>query len=324
MREWLDAHHPLGIVTLVSAAAMLIGTVVRFVTLRRADPQQRRQRLDSLRTWWILTGLLLAAVWLGPTAIALFLAAASALALDEFLKLTMPEFSSRARRSWVAWVVGVTYGLVAFLPAVDFRGIVPLAVGASLVVPHLISDSPRRYLDHVGHALWGAMVLVWGTAHAAWLVTHDVPAGDLQSRIGWFLILVLLTEGSDIAQALFGRAFQGRKILPHISPNKTLQGFMAGLIVTPLLAGLLQAALRLPPLASNPAESMLSLPTAMAGGAIIAICGFVGDLNISCIKRDAGAKDGSQLLPGMGGMVDRIDSLSFTAPVFLLWLTVVS
>lgn len=320
IQDWLRDHHPLGVVTLTALGAMLIGSAIRIVSLRSATPERRTQRLASLRTWWILIGLVLFAAWVGPTAITLLLAIASSLALDEFLKLTMPEFSVRVRRSWIALIVGTTYGLIALAPAIDFRAIVPLVIVASLVVPHLISDSPRRYLDHVGHALWGAIVLAWGVAHAAWLVARDVPASDPETRIGWFLTLVLLTEANDIAQAIVGRALGRHKILPTVSPHKTWEGLCGGLLITTLLAGALQFALQLAPLSSLGTASTVSPWLAMLGGLIIAGCGFIGDLNISCIKRDVGVKDGSELLPGMGGMVDRIDSLSFTAPVFLLWL----
>jgi len=324
MSQWLSELGPIVPITFGVVASMTLGTVVRLATLGSLEPPKRRDRLASLRTWWLIVLTIVAAAWIGPLAIGIVLAIAAAVALDEFLKLTMPEFRPRIRRGWIAWVIAVTFGPACLVPSSDFRAVAPLLIVASLVVPHLLSDSPQRYLDHVGHAMWGAIVLAWGIAHAAWLTTRPLPADDVATRIAWFLVLILLTEGNDIFQALVGRSIGRHKILPRVSPHKTWEGFLGGLVLTTLVAGAMQFGLRLEPLADLERSAPVPISTAMLLGAMIAVSGFVGDLNISCVKRDVGVKDGSDLLPGIGGMVDRVDSLSFTAPVFLLGLSLLT
>jgi phosphatidate cytidylyltransferase len=122
---------------------------------------------------------------------------------------------------------------------------------------------------------------------------------------GWFLFLMRLTEFDDIAQALVGRSIGRRKIAPVVSPHKTWAGFVGGVLLTSLLAGLLGRWL-------TPWQPTV----AMLAGLLISLAGFLGDLNISGIKRDRGVKDSSNLLPGQGGVLDRIDSLTFAAPAF--------
>ena len=135
--------------------------------------------------------------------------------------------------------------------------------------------------------------------------------------------LLILTEANDIFQAIVGRAMGRHKrhrIASVISPNKTWEGFIGGIAVTLFLAVLLAPWLT----TLNRAGASLALPGALqpwigplGAGMVIGIAGFFGDINMSGIKRDCGAKDGSAVLPGMGGIVDRVDSLTFTAPAFV-------
>ena len=130
--------------------------------------------------------------------------------------------------------------------------------------------------------------------------------------VGWFLYLVLLTEGNDIAQALIGRAIGKTKIIPYTSPNKSLEGLLGGIVTTVGLAVALAPWLTTWTFRAG----WTGIGVAMLSGLLISIFGFLGGTNMSGIKRDAGVKDGSMLLPGQGGMMDRIDSLTFTAPAF--------
>jgi phosphatidate cytidylyltransferase len=144
--------------------------------------------------------------------------------------------------------------------------------------------------------------------------------------VGWFIFLVLLTETNDIAQALVGRRVGAHSITPKVSPHKTWEGLVGGIGVT--MAAAMALAPLLTPLTSATAPAWTTLDWLaplvwpLAAGLAIALAGFLGDLNISAVKRDAGVKDSSHALPGMGGVLDRIDSLTLTAPVFY-WLIVV-
>ena len=137
-------------------------------------------------------------------------------------------------------------------------------------------------------------------------------SNPVAGNAGWIVYLVLLTECNDIAQALWGRQLGRHKVTPHVSPNKTWEGLLLGIFTTILLA-----------IALAPLLTSLPFVWSALAGALIGVSGFFGDITMSAVKRDVGIKDSSTLLPGQGGMLDRIDSLMFTAPVmfyFVYWL----
>jgi len=119
------------------------------------------------------------------------------------------------------------------------------------------------------------------------------------------LYLVLLTEGNDVAQYLWGKSLGRIRIVPSVSPNKTWAGFLGGVATTTALGVAIAGRLTALP----PREAAI-------GALIVAVSGFAGDVVVSALKRDLGVKDSGALLPGHGGVLDRIDSLTYTAPLF--------
>jgi phosphatidate cytidylyltransferase len=191
-----------------------------------------------------------------------------------------------------------------------------------IAVSQLNNGETAGYIRSTAGLTWGAMVLIFGFSHAAMLTTIPVEANAIAGPVGWFVYLVILTETNDIAQALVGRRFGSSKrhrIAPQVSPNKTWEGFLGGMLATVLLSAALSPLLT--PLGDMPIrlgfiEWRLPFFWPVVAGVLIAISGFFGDINMSAVKRDAGVKDSSALLPGMGGVIDRVDSLTFAAPVF--------
>jgi phosphatidate cytidylyltransferase len=131
--------------------------------------------------------------------------------------------------------------------------------------------------------------------------TEPLPAGPA----GMVFLLLMATEANDVAQYVWGKSFGRRKIMPKVSPNKTWEGFLGGWATTAALIWFL---------------GPMFIPVSGVGLAVIAltlpIAGFAGDVTMSAIKRDIGVKDTSALIPGHGGILDRADSLTFTAPLF--------
>jgi phosphatidate cytidylyltransferase len=158
------------------------------------------------------------------------------------------------------------------------------------------------------------MLIVFGLSHVV-VLTRLPPAAEAPAiePVAWCVYVILLTEVNDIAQALIGRRLGKHQMAPTFSPGKTWEGLAGGFIVTAGLALLLAPWLTSLTLAR---PTWLGSCLAVTAGAIISLCGLLGDLNMSGLKRESGVKDSSQLLPGMGGMIDRIDSLTLTAPAF--------
>ncbi|EAN2945089.1 hypothetical protein AII34_21160 [Salmonella enterica] len=142
------------------------------------------------------------------------------------------------------------------------------------------------------------MTTVFAFSHVAFLLV--LPADRMQTGALLVLFLVGLTEFNDIAQYLWGKSLGRIKVIPKVSPNKTLAGLLGGVTTTALAATVL-----------GPLLTPLSWPMALLAGVIIGV-----DVVMSAIKRDIGVKDSGTLLPGHGGILDRLDSLIFTAPVF--------
>ena len=119
------------------------------------------------------------------------------------------------------------------------------------------------------------------------------------------MFLTFLTEFNDVAQYIWGKTLGRNKIIPMVSPSKTWEGFLGGVATTTVLSVLLSSWL-----------TPMSYQVALMAGLLISAAGFIGDVTISALKRDIGLKDSGSMLPGHGGILDRIDSLTYTAPLF--------
>jgi phosphatidate cytidylyltransferase len=307
-------------------AALGAGSMARLVRLRHADKALRDRRLASLRTWWMLTVVGGACLLAGRPGVCLLLAVASSIGWREYTAaLGTRSHDQPAVRAGYAIVV-INYALILFDRAGTFVVFVPVGALLILAVAQLLQGQTTGYIRMTGGLFWGLMFLVYGLSHAALLFILLETSGGPVGPAGWLLYLLILTEANDIFQSVIGRnlgAHKRHRITPTISPNKTWEGFLGGMLVTIGLAVLLAPWLTTLGHEAGP----LALPhplrawaTPVLAGLVVAIAGFFGDINMSAIKRDAGVKDSSTLLPGMGGLIDRIDSLTITAPVFVYFL----
>jgi phosphatidate cytidylyltransferase len=119
------------------------------------------------------------------------------------------------------------------------------------------------------------------------------------------IFLLFMTQLGDVSQYVWGKTFGRHKIIPRVSPNKTWEGFVGGVATITLVSGWVA-----------PLLTPLSFEYGLLAGLIISVAGFVGDVVISSVKRDLNIKDSGNLIPGHGGILDRFDSLFFTAPLF--------
>ena len=148
------------------------------------------------------------------------------------------------------------------------------------------------------------MLTVFAISHLAFLLSLPGSDSFRAGGRGLLLFVVFITEMNDVFQFIWGKALGKHKILPKVSPNKTWEGFIGGIISTVVVGYFLRFL--------TPLNGMEALIISF----VIACMGFAGDVVVSAIKRDIGIKDTGNLIPGHGGLLDRIDSLAFTAPVF--------
>ena len=296
--------------------ALSIGTVLRMVAMRGVATDMADARYSSLKSWWGLAVLMSLAALVGKLGIVLLLGTAGALGLREFLKLIGRQ------------VLGIPTPVVLFASIPIFYFFVLAGFGEIVLwmapVVFLISIASARscfgqmvgYIRATAASYFGLIIFVYGPSYAYFVTTLSETNEPAVGAVGWFLYLVVLTEVSDIAQAIIGREIGKTKIIPHTSPNKSLEGFLGGIMVTVVLAAAIAPWLT----TWTYATGWTGIGLATLSGLLISIFGFLGGTNMSGIKRDAGVKDGSSLLPGQGGMMDRIDSLTFTAPTFYFFV----
>ena len=308
-------------------ASLMAGSIIRIIALWHAQPALRHQRLASLRTWWLLAIAVSAGLLAGRFGICLLFALASCVGWFEITRLCAARRQDRiAVRAGYVLIV-TTYLLIFGGSVAAFALFLPVSALFVLPVLLLTQGEPAGYTRSSGGLLWGLMFLGYGVAHDACLMILPASSTGPLGPAGWLLFLLVLTESNDIFQALIGRLFSAHRrhlITPVISPNKTWEGFVGGMLATIVLSLLLAPWLTTLTQQAGP----LSLSASMQAGVapvlvavLIAVTGFFGDINISAIKRDVGVKDGSNFLPGMGGIIDRIDSLTLSAPGFVYFLS---
>lgn len=284
-------------------ALLLLATVVnRWLVLMRPAKDWRELTL-RIRTWWLIIAVfslaMLSPEWLALT----FFALVSFLALKEFLTLVSSRHSDRMPQLWMFIAIPINYWLIGISWYGMFVVFIPVYVFLFLPVRMVIAGDTQGFLRTASQLHWSLMTTVFAFSHVAFLLV--LPADGKQTGALLVLFLVGLTEFNDIAQYLWGKSLGRIKVMPKVSPNKTLAGLLGGVVTTAGIATVI-----------GPLITPLTWPMALIAGLIIGVTGFCGDVVMSAIKRDIGVKDSGTLLPGHGGILDRLDSLIFTAPVF--------
>ncbi|MBL8980363.1 MAG: phosphatidate cytidylyltransferase, partial [Gemmatimonadetes bacterium] len=233
-----------------------------------------------------------------------FFGLVSFLALKEYFSLIPTRRADRRVLFWAYlsiplqyyWIFRGWYGMfIVFIPVW-----VMLLVSARMV---LIGET-KDFLRAVGTIQWGLMLMVFSISHVPYLLVLW-PAGGA----GLVLYLVMLTQLNDVAQYIWGKSLGRRKVVPTVSPNKTVAGLVGGICTTTVLAVLLA-----------PVLTPLDRADSIAAGLLIGAGGFLGDTTIGALKRDIGVKDAGTMIAGHGGVLDRINSLTYTAPLFFHFL----
>lgn len=284
---------------------LLIATLVTWWLQRRGPAEKYRELAQRVMSWWVMVAVFVVAIALDRRLSIVFFALVSFLALKEYFSLIPTRRADRRVLFWAYlsipvqyyWVARGWYGMfIVFIPVW-----VLLLISARMV---LIGET-KDFLRAVGTIQWGLMLMVFSISHQAYLLVLS-PTGNGAALV---LYLVLLTQLNDVAQYIWGKTFGRHKVVPTVSPNKTVEGLIGGLLTTTVLAVLLA-----------PILTPLSRFDSVAAGLLIGAGGFLGDITIGALKRDIGVKDAGTMIAGHGGVLDRINSLTYTAPLFFHFL----
>lgn len=249
-----------------------------------------------IRTWLVMLPLALGALWIGQAGWVLLVTVISLVAFTEFARVT--DLLKERPLVAVVYAAIVAENLFALLGTYNLFMATPMwAILALTLVPIALNRTDRMLQ---GVMLSGAGVIFFGCflAHLSYL--QRSPIG-----LGYLLYVLLGTQLNDALGFIYGKLF-GRHRWTPISPNKTLEGSILAAATTIALA-FAQWQIAMP---NVPAWGVL------AAGIIVGIGGQVGDLTMANVKRNVGVKDFGTLLPGHGGMTDRVNSLMVTAPAF--------
>jgi phosphatidate cytidylyltransferase len=234
-----------------------------------------------------------------------FFAIISFLSLKEYFSMIQTRRTDRRVLFWAYLSIPIQYYWIATEWYGMFIIFIPVYVFLFLPFRMIIQGDTKSFLSAAGTLHWGMMMLVFGISHIAYLLVLPSIDGLNISGAELVLYLVFLTQFNDVSQYIWGKLFGKHKIVPKVSPNKTWQGFIGGIVTTTFLAYLVA-----------PYLTPLSTQHAILSGLLISTTGFIGDVTISAVKRDIGVKDSGGLIPGHGGILDRIDSLTYTGPLF--------
>ena len=256
-----------------------------------------------VQAWWLMSAVLAAAFALGRGGTIVLFWLVSFFALREFLSLLYSRRSDyRVLVLCYYFILPLQYLLVYLGSSSLFLTFIPVYAFLFMPIAASLSGDSRYFLSRAATAQWAVMIAVYCISHIPALLNLRVPG--YSHNILLLLFLVAVVQASDVLQYIWGKLFGRRKILPALSPSKTVIGTVGGVCSAALLGGALYGI------------TPFRLAEAVAIAFLTCVMGFLGGLVMSAIKRDRGVKDWGHLIEGHGGMLDRMDSLCFAAPVF--------
>jgi phosphatidate cytidylyltransferase len=288
--------------------ALVIASIAGYVLDRRfaaTAPNPTISNLNSrIKAWWAMVALLGVAFALGKAGVIVLFALASLATLREFITLTPTRQGDHLALAVAFFVV---LPLQYYLVWSEWYGLysvfIPVYVFLLLATVAALRQDTTDFMGRVAETQWGLMLSVFALSHVPALITLQIPGYEGRNML-LIAFLVLVVQSSDVLQYVWGKLLGRRKIAPVLSPSKTVEGFVGGVGSATLLGALMWW---ITPFAPLQAAGMALLITLM---------GFFGGLVMSAIKRDRGVKDWGWMIEGHGGVLDRLDSVIFAAPVF--------
>lgn len=288
----------------VLVVASLVGWTLKTATAK-GMPHPTIDNLNArIKAWWVMVLVIGLAFLFGKPGVILLFAFISFFALREFLTLTYTRSADYLALVGAFFVVlPVQYALVY----VGWYGLysifVPVYVFLLLPILEVLAGDTKRFLERMAKIQWGLLICVFCISHVPALLTLNIPGYEDRNLL-LIAFLVIVVQSSDVLQYVWGKLFGRHKIAPEVSPSKTVEGLAGGL----LSATALGAALWWITPFNVWQAALMSLA--------ITVMGFFGGLVMSAIKRDRGVKDWGHMIEGHGGMLDRLDSVVFAAPIF--------
>ena len=289
-------------------AILVVASVIGYVLQQRLSPDGSNASIENLnariKAWWVMAILIGIAFLAGRIGVLVLFGFCSFAALREFITLT---HTKRADHWALAAAFFVVLPLQYFLLWAEQYGIfsIFIPVYAFLLMPiiSVLRGDTERFLDRIAEVQWALMICVFCASHVPALLTLNIPGYEGRDVL-LIAFLVIIVQLSDVLQYVWGKLFGRTKIAPKLSPSKTVEGFAGGVASATLIGAGLWWISPFTPFQAG----LLAF--------VITLMGFFGGLVMSAIKRDRGVKDWGNLIEGHGGLIDRLDSVVFSAPIF--------
>lgn len=286
---------------------LLFATVAGMLLARRqgTTPNPVIDNLNQrIRAWWVMVILIGIAFLFGKAGVIVLFAFASFTALREFITLTDTRRGDHYALVGAFFVIlPAQYWLIADAWYGLYSIFIPVYAFLFMPIVAAFRSDTTRFMERVAVTQWGLMLAVFCVSHVPALLTLDIPNYEGRNLL-LIAFLVLVVQSSDVLQYVWGKLIGRRKIAPELSPFKTWEGFLGGVGSATLLGAALWWITPFSPVRAG----LMALA--------ITLMGFFGGLVMSAIKRDRGVKDWGHMIEGHGGMLDRLDSVIFAAPVF--------
>ncbi|WP_413289696.1 phosphatidate cytidylyltransferase [Bdellovibrio sp. HCB337] len=290
---------------LLIVLSILVFFTVLFYTWKQF---KRFALLDEMITrthsWWAIFVLYIVFFCIHPMLGYFGLAALGFATLKEFFD-KFPESKLPQRVRFLAYIfVLVQFALASANQLVPVIGLIPIVYLTLVTIWVLLFEKPEAVMTAVPISLWGLLLCVFGLSHLSLLLAMPKIPDYVGTTSSLFLYYLFLTQFNDVLQFCWGTLLGKHKIAPQISPKKTWEGFLGAAVTTTVLAYLLRDI------------TPFSVTQSLVVGLVLAVTGYFGDLNISAIKRNLSLKDMGNVIPGHGGLLDRIDSITFSSIVY--------
>ncbi|WP_027588817.1 phosphatidate cytidylyltransferase [Pseudomonas sp. RL] len=287
-------------------ALLLLASLIGWLLKRRAGgPSPTIDNLNArIAAWWMMVLVIGGAFLLGHGAVTLLFALVSFYALREFMTLTPTRQSDYWPLVAAFYVVlPAQYLLIGYGWYGLFSIFIPVYVFLLLPILASLGGDTTHFLERASKVQWGLMIAVFCISHVPALLTLEIAGYEGRNLllIAW---LVLVVQLSDVLQYVCGKLAGKHRIAPRLSPSKTVEGFVGGVALATLVGALLWWI------------TPFSFWQALGLALVVNLLGFFGGLVMSAIKRDRGVKDWGHMIEGHGGMLDRLDSVCFAAPIF--------
>ena len=283
---------------------LLVATVIGLLLAWRRPSSTIGNLNDRIRAWWVMIGIFGLSVLIGPGATLVLFTLISFYTFREFISLTPTRPADNLPlvaafylflpgQYWLIWTEW--YGLMSILIPVYGFVLLPCLAAAR--------GDVDDFLPRIARTQWALMLTVYCISHAPALLTLDIPGYRHESYLLLFFLLTV-SQFSDVAQYVVGKLFGHRRVAPVVSPSKTWEGLLGGGLAAMALGAGLWWITPFSPL------------VAAAMAAVIVAMGFFGGIVLSAVKRSMGVKDWGSMVQGHGGVLDRMDSVAFSAPIF--------